>query len=54
LQSHFIFDKIKATVKILLLFYAGMVELADTPDLGSGANSMQVQILLPAPSRPRN
>lgn len=31
-----------------------MVELADTPDLGSGANSMQVQILLPAPSKPRN
>ena len=32
--------------------YAGMVELADTPDLGSGGLSVQVQVLLPAPLSP--
>ncbi len=31
--------------------YAGMAELADAPDLGSGGNTVQVQVLLPAPSR---
>ena len=30
--------------------YAGMVELADTLDLGSSGSSVQVQVLLPAPS----
>ncbi len=30
--------------------YAGMAELADAPDLGSGGNSVQVQVLLPAPT----
>jgi hypothetical protein len=29
--------------------HAGMAELADAPDLGSGGFSMEVQILLPAP-----
>jgi hypothetical protein len=28
-----------------------MVELADTPDLGSGGNPVQVQVLLPAPAK---
>ena len=27
-----------------------MAELADAPDLGSGGNPVQVQVLLPAPS----
>ena len=27
---------------------AGMAELADAPDLGSGVNDVQVQVLLPA------
>ena len=31
--------------------YAGMVELADTQDLGSCAASVQVRPLLPAPDR---
>ena len=31
-----------------LLFNAGMAELADAPDLGSGGNTVQVQVLLPA------
>ena len=35
-----------------LILYAGMVELADTPDLGSGGLSVQVQVLLPAPLSP--
>ncbi len=30
--------------------YAGVVELADTPDLGSGISDVQVQVLSPAPS----
>ena len=28
--------------------YAGMAELADAPDLGSGISDVQVQVLLPA------
>ena len=31
------------------LVFAGMAELADAPDLGSGGNPVQVQVLLPAP-----
>ena len=31
--------------------YAGVVELADTPDLGSGVPDVQVQVLSPAPYR---
>ena len=31
--------------------YAGVVKLADTPDLGSGVFDVQVQILSPAPYR---
>ena len=31
---------------------AGVVELADTPDLGSGGNPVQVQVLSPAPYKP--
>ncbi len=30
--------------------YAGMAELADAPDLGSGVPDVQVQVLLPAPT----
>ena len=30
---------------------AGMAELADAPDLGSGGLPVQVQVLLPAPGR---
>ena len=29
--------------------FAGMAELADAPDLGSGVYDVQVQVLLPAP-----
>ncbi len=29
--------------------FAGMAELADAPDLGSGVFDVQVQVLLPAP-----
>ena len=31
--------------------YAGMAELADAPDLGSGGITVQVQVLLPAPNK---
>ena len=31
--------------------YAGMAELADAPDLGSGVHDVQVQVLLPAPNQ---
>ena len=31
-----------------------MVELADTPDLGSGVPDVQVQVLSPAPNKHRN
>ena len=31
------------------LVFAGMAELADAPDLGSGGFPVQVQVLLPAP-----
>ena len=30
--------------------FAGMAELADAPDLGSGVPDVQVQVLLPAPA----
>ena len=30
--------------------YAGMAELADAPDLGSGISDVQVQVLLPVPT----
>ena len=36
---------------MLVLFfckYAGMAELADAPDLGSGVYDVQAQVLLPA------
>ena len=39
---------------ILSVYYindAGVVELADTPDLGSGGYPVQVQVLSPAPCR---
>ena len=29
-------------------FFAGVAELADAPDLGSGVPDVQVQVLLPA------
>ena len=36
--------------KVILYFIlAGMAELADAPDLGSGISDVQVQVLLPAP-----
>ena len=31
--------------------FAGVAELADAPDLGSGGLSMQVQVLSPAPKK---
>ena len=31
--------------------YAGMAELADAPDLGSGSIGVQVQVLLPVPEK---
>ena len=34
-----------------IISLAGMVELADTLDLGSSGYPVQVQVLLPAPSR---
>ena len=33
-----------------LIIYAGVAELADAPDLGSGGNTVQVQVLSPAPN----
>ena len=32
-------------------FFAGVAELADAPDLGSGVPDVQVQVLSPAPDR---
>ena len=43
LRFHPLYDKI--------ILYAGMVELADTLDLGSNGIAVQVQVLLPAPRR---
>ena len=37
-------------IRYSLLRYAGMAELADAPDLGSGGFSVQVRFLLPAPN----
>ena len=34
--------------KGILILSAGMAELADAPDLGSGVHDVQVQVLLPA------
>ena len=36
--------------RIIVKQYAGMAELADAPDLGSGVPDVQVQVLLPAPT----
>ena len=33
--------------------YAGVAELADAPDLGSGGTPVQVQVLSPAPNENR-
>ena len=33
------------------LWYAGVAELADAPDLGSGGYPVQVQVLSPAPTK---
>ena len=35
----------------LIGHYAGVAELADAPDLGSGVSDVQVQVLSPAPYR---
>ena len=35
----------------ILILPAGMAELADAPDLGSGVLDVQVQVLLPAPAK---
>ena len=54
----FSFDVKKDCVKVLLFFliydkillvFAGVAELADAPDLGSGISDVQVQVLSPAP-----
>ena len=37
--------------KGILILLAGMAELADAPDLGSGVLDVQVQVLLPAPAK---
>ena len=37
--------------KGILISPAGMAELADAPDLGSGVLDVQVQVLLPAPAK---
>ena len=37
----------------ILMYYAGVAELADAPDLGSGGNTVQVQVLSPAPKSTR-
>ena len=34
-----------------LLTHAGVAELADAPDLGSGVPDVQVQLLSPAPNK---
>ena len=34
-----------------IILFAGMVELADTLDLGSNGIAVQVQVLLPAPNK---
>ena len=39
--------------KGILILLAGMAELADAPDLGSGVLDVQVQVLLPAPTKKR-
>ena len=33
------------------MLYAGVAELADVPDLGSGGTPVQVQVLSPAPKK---
>ena len=54
----FLFDVKKDCVWVLLFFliygrillvFAGVAELADAPDLGSGISDVQVQVLSPAP-----
>ena len=39
----------KSIYNIHRLIFAGVAELADAPDLGSGGNTVQVQVLSPAP-----
>ena len=39
------------SLKAQFNIYAGVAELADAPDLGSGGNPVQVQVLSPAPNR---
>ena len=42
-------DELK-TIHFSLNKYAGVAELADAPDLGSGGTPVQVQVLSPAPN----
>ena len=43
-------DELK-TIHFSLNKYAGVAELADAPDLGSGGTPVQVQVLSPAPNK---
>ena len=40
----------RATCTDVRIFVAGVAELADAPDLGSGVYDVKVQVLSPAPS----
>ncbi len=44
-------DRMLAWMLSISYFYAGMVELVDSVDLGSTAKSVQVRVLLPAPCK---
>ena len=43
------FDCIECIIFIVKCIYAGVAELADAQDLGSCGNTVQVQVLSPAP-----
>ncbi len=45
-------DKSWLTAYIFQITYAGVAELADAPDLGSGVPDVQVQVLSPALEKP--
>ena len=53
-QVKYFFEKVKLTNRRYFCYNninAGVAELADAPDLGSGISDVQVQVLSPAPYR---
>ncbi len=51
METYATIQKVKTPIQFYFFTkYAGVAELADAPDLGSGGTPVQVQVLSPVPS----